>query len=62
MHRFSDIRAATEFALSAVDRHPKSSAMDCHNKGHGAETRIARYLAENFHTGKTRRSMFMQAN
>lgn len=29
-------------------KHPQSELVDCRNKGHGAETRLARYLAENF--------------
>lgn len=29
-------------------RHPQSTLIDTRNKGHGAETRLARYLAENF--------------
>ncbi|TVY18725.1 Beta-mannosidase B [Lachnellula arida] len=48
MHGFPDMRTVYEFAPRPEDRHPQSRAIDCHNKGHGAETRIARYLAENF--------------
>ena len=48
MHGFPDVRTVYEFAPRPEDRHPQSRAIDCHNKGHGAETRIARYLAENF--------------
>lgn len=48
MHGFPDIRTVYEFTPDAKDRHPQSRAIDTHNKGHGSEFRIARYLAENF--------------
>ena len=48
MHGFPIRRTIDVFAPWPGDRHPQSRAVDCHNKGHGAETRIARYLAENF--------------
>lgn len=48
MHGYPDMRTVKEFAPNREDQHPQSKAIDCHNKGHGAETRIARYLAENF--------------
>ncbi|KAJ9611493.1 hypothetical protein H2200_004677 [Cladophialophora chaetospira] len=34
-------------------RHPQSQLIDARNKGHGAETRLARYLAENFRYDST---------
>jgi beta-mannosidase len=48
MHGFPINRTMDVFAPDLQDRHPQSRAIDCHNKGTGAETRIARYLAENF--------------
>lgn len=48
MHGFPINRTLDVFAPDSQDRHPQSRAIDCHNKGGGAETRIARYLAENF--------------
>ena len=48
MHGYPDMRTVNEFAPNPEDRHPQSRAIDSHNKGHLAETRIARYLAENF--------------
>lgn len=48
MHGFPVQRTIDLFAPRPEDRHPQSRVIDCHNKGHGAETRIARYLAENF--------------
>lgn len=48
MHGFPVMRTVEVFAPNPQDRHPQSRAIDCHNKGRGAETRIARYLAENF--------------
>ncbi|KAK5189616.1 hypothetical protein LTR99_006149 [Exophiala xenobiotica] len=48
MHGFPINRTMDVFAPDPQDRHPQSRAIDCHNKGTGAETRIARYLAENF--------------
>lgn len=48
MQGYPDIRTVNEFAARPEDRHPQSRVIDCHNKGNGAETRIARYLAENF--------------
>ncbi len=48
MHGFPVMRTVDVFAPDPQDRHPQSRVVDCHNKGHGAETRIARYLAENF--------------
>ncbi|KAF2094707.1 glycoside hydrolase [Rhizodiscina lignyota] len=48
MHGYPDMRTVLIFAPNEEDRHPQSKAIDCHNKGHGAEIRIARYLAENF--------------
>jgi beta-mannosidase len=48
MHGFPIMRTVDVFVPDVRDRYPQSKAIDCHNKGHGAETRIARYLAENF--------------
>ncbi|KAK5308933.1 hypothetical protein LTR93_012313, partial [Exophiala xenobiotica] len=48
MHGFPIMRTVDRFVPSEEDRFPQSKAVDCHNKGHGAETRIARYLSENF--------------
>ncbi|RDL29715.1 uncharacterized protein BP5553_10695 [Venustampulla echinocandica] len=48
MHGFPDMRTINHFAPDQRDRHPQSKVIDCHNKGHGSETRIVRYLAENF--------------
>jgi beta-mannosidase len=48
MHGYPDMRTVYEFAPNSEDRFPQSKTIDCHNKGHGAEVRIARYLAENF--------------
>ena len=48
MHGFPVQRTVDLFAPDTHDRQPQSRVIDCHNKGHGAETRIARYLAENF--------------
>jgi beta-mannosidase len=49
MHGFPVMQKVDVFApkTNPEDRHPQSKAIDSHNKGHGAETRIARYLAEN---------------
>lgn len=52
MHGFPVQRTMDYFApptgRKGEGRHPQSRLIDCHNKGHGAHTRIARYLAENF--------------
>ena len=48
MHGFPVMRTVDAFAPNTEDRYSQSRAIDCHNKGNGAETRIARYLAENF--------------
>lgn len=48
MHGFPIMRTTDLFFSDSDDRQPQSEAIDCHNKGHGAETRIARYLSENF--------------
>ncbi|KAH8888054.1 family 2 glycosyl hydrolase [Thozetella sp. PMI_491] len=50
MHGFPVQRTVDYFCQGAsqAQRHPQSRLIDCHNKGHGAHTRIARYLAENF--------------
>lgn len=48
MHGYPVMRTVDLFAPEPKDRHPQSQAIDCHNKGTGAETRIARYLSENF--------------
>lgn len=52
MHAFPVERTVkdTYFGPSTPSRlrHAQSSLVDCRNKGHGAETRLARYLAENF--------------
>lgn len=48
MHGFPIKRTINVFAPNPEDQQPQSQVIDCHNKGHGAETRIARYLAENF--------------
>lgn len=50
MHGFPVQRTVDYFTRGGkeTDKHPQSKLIDCHNKGHGAHTRIARYLAENF--------------
>ncbi|EXJ81605.1 hypothetical protein A1O1_07670 [Capronia coronata CBS 617.96] len=48
MHGFPIMRTVDVFAPEPKDRFPQSRVIDCHNKGHGAETRIARYMAQNF--------------
>ncbi|KAL4789573.1 hypothetical protein BDV19DRAFT_394947 [Aspergillus venezuelensis] len=48
MHGYPDMRTVDVFAPDALDRHPQSQTIDRHNKGEGAEKRIARYMAENF--------------
>jgi len=50
MHGFPVLRTVKDFCRGAPESqlHPQSKVIDCHNKGHGAHTRIARYLAENF--------------
>ncbi|CAK7201573.1 hypothetical protein SEUCBS139899_004279 [Sporothrix eucalyptigena] len=49
MHGFPVQRTIDYFAPpGGTGRHAQSRLIDCHNKGHGAHTRIARYLAENF--------------
>jgi beta-mannosidase len=48
MHGFPSMRTVADFITSPEDAHPQSKAIDCHNKGHGAHSRIAKYLAENF--------------
>ncbi|CAK7237609.1 hypothetical protein SBRCBS47491_010042 [Sporothrix bragantina] len=49
MHGFPVTRTLDYFAPpGGKGRHAQSRLIDCHNKGHGAHTRIARYLAENF--------------
>lgn len=48
MHGFPDMRTINHFAPTPRDRHPQSKVIDCHNKGHGSETRLVKYLAENF--------------
>ena len=48
MHAYPDLRTVLSYAPNPADQHPQSKVIDCHNKGHGAEVRIARYLAENF--------------
>ncbi|SPO01822.1 related to beta-mannosidase [Cephalotrichum gorgonifer] len=50
MHGFPVTRTISYFTQDAnpSELHPQSRLIDCHNKGHGAHTRIARYLAENF--------------
>ncbi|KAK5044361.1 hypothetical protein LTR84_011311 [Exophiala bonariae] len=60
MHGFPIMRTVDVFTSPnrPQDRHPQSRAIDCHNKGHGAETRIARYLAENFRYDNTRLENF----
>lgn len=58
MHGFPVMRTVEAFATRPEDRHPQSRAIDCHNKGHGAETRIARYLAENFRYDNTKLENF----
>ncbi|KJR86095.1 beta-mannosidase [Sporothrix schenckii 1099-18] len=51
MHGFPVQRTIDYFAprtgQKGEGRHAQSRLIDCHNKGHGAHTRIARYLAEN---------------
>lgn len=42
------MRTVQDFLTNPEDYHPQSKAIDTHNKGHGAHTRIAKYLAENF--------------
>lgn len=58
MHGFPVMRTVDVFAPNPQDRHSQSRAIDCHNKGHGAETRIARYLAENFRYDNTKLENF----
>lgn len=52
MHAFPVERTVSDTYFGSSDaqelRHPQSERVDCRNKGHGAETRLARYLAENF--------------
>jgi beta-mannosidase len=48
MHGFPDMRTVRVFCPDPAEQYPQSKTIDCHNKGHGAETRIARYLSENF--------------
>jgi beta-mannosidase len=48
MHGYPIMRTVDIFAPNKEDRFPQSKVIDCHNKGHGAETRIAKYLTENF--------------
>jgi beta-mannosidase len=50
MHGFPVQRTVDFFTRGADGNqlHPQSRLIDCHNKGHGAHMRIARYLAENF--------------
>lgn len=48
MHGYPDMRTVNVFCPDPADRHPQSQTIDCHNKGEGAEKRIARYMAENF--------------
>ncbi|PSN71484.1 glycoside hydrolase, partial [Corynespora cassiicola Philippines] len=50
MHGFPVERTVDYFTRGApaTELHPQSRTIDCHNKGEGAHTRIARYLAENF--------------
>ena len=50
MHGYPVNRTVEYFCQGAPKSqlHPQSRLIDCHNKGHGAHTRIARYLAENF--------------
>ncbi|KAL3457030.1 glycoside hydrolase superfamily [Aspergillus heterothallicus] len=50
MHGYPDMRTIDAFLPPSLtdERHPQSQTIDCHNKGAGAEKRIARYMAENF--------------
>ncbi|KAH8655852.1 glycoside hydrolase superfamily [Xylariales sp. PMI_506] len=48
MHGYPVMRTVDVFAPEPKDRFPQSRVIDCHNKGHGAEVRIARYMSENF--------------
>lgn len=64
MHGFP-IERTVEYFLSGCDeseRHPQSKTIDCHNKGHGAHMRIARYLAENFRFDMTSLSNFIYSS
>lgn len=59
MHGFPVMRTVDGFTTRPQDRHSQSRAIDCHNKGRGAETRIARYLAENFRYDNTKLENFV---
>ncbi|OAL44507.1 glycoside hydrolase [Pyrenochaeta sp. DS3sAY3a] len=64
MHGFPVERTVNDFLRGAPEseRHPQSKTIDCHNKGHGAHTRIARYLAENFRFDMANLSNFIYAS
>lgn len=64
MHGFPVLRTVDYFLRGARDneRHPQSKLIDCHNKGHGAHTRIARYLAENFRFDMTSLKSFVYSS
>ncbi|KAL4937123.1 glycoside hydrolase superfamily [Aspergillus oleicola] len=63
MHGFPIMRTVDVFVPpDSTDRYPQSRAVDCHNKGRGAEVRIARYLAENFRYDNTSLENFVYAS
>lgn len=64
MHGFPIKRTVDHFTRGArpEERHPQSRLIDCHNKGHGAHTRIARYLAENFRFDMTSLDNFVYSS
>ncbi|KAF9890331.1 hypothetical protein FE257_005997 [Aspergillus nanangensis] len=56
MHAFPDIRTVKAFAPNQADRFPNSRMMDTHNKSHGAESKMGKYLWSNFHLPRTMES------
>lgn len=48
LHGFPDIRTIKVFAPEEKDRYPNSKIMDSHNKSHGAEYKLGKYLWSNF--------------
>ncbi|PKS06037.1 hypothetical protein jhhlp_007871 [Lomentospora prolificans] len=64
MHGFPIKRTVDHFTRGAKPEqcHPQSRLIDCHNKGHGAHTRIARYLAENFRFDMTNLDNFVYSS
>lgn len=64
MHGFSINRTVEYFTRGGKpeELHPQSKLIDCHNKGHGAHPRIARYLAENFRFDMTNLDNFIYSS